>query len=268
MNHPKVSIIMATYNRGHIVGDTIANVMEQDYPNFELVVVNDGSSDQTYALLEALQYRPPIKIINNSVNMGLQKSLNIGIQQATGTYIARIDDHDKWVQKDKLSKQVAFLEQHPKIGLLGTAYQIGNKKMVNPLTDKDIRAQILYRCPFCHVTVMMRKSIIEKIGGYDESLTYSEDWDLWLRIATHSQVANLSAICAAVTEEKASLSDTYFLKQLPLNRKLIQKYAKAYPGGQKAIWYHRGVQFFFTLFPLNGRIHNLMKRLFLRWFLK
>lgn len=267
MSHPKVSIIMATYNRGHILANTIANVMEQDYPNLELIIINDGSNDNTRSVLKSLKYNRSLIIINNLKNKGLQKSLNIGLQNATGKYIARVDDHDEWILKDKLSKQVAFLEQNPDIGLVGTAYRVRDQEMVNPLSDAEIRKQILFRCPFCHVTVLMRKTIVESVDGYDESLPYSEDWDLWLRIGTQCKMANLPDISVQLTEEDNSLSAVYFLKQLSLNRKIIQRYTKQYQSAQKAIWYHRGIKLFFSIFPLNGRLHGVMKQVFLKRFL-
>ena len=160
-NRPIVSVIMATYNRAQTLKQTIENIFDQDYCPIELIVVNDGSEDETLEVLRGLLVHHDFSIINNSENLGLQKSLNRGIQKASGKYIARIDDHDLWIDSKKLSKQVAFLENHPEIGLVGTAYQSGNQIIQNPPTDKEIRNQMLMRCPFCHVTVLMRRSVLE-----------------------------------------------------------------------------------------------------------
>ncbi|MGK0364406.1 MAG: glycosyltransferase involved in cell wall biosynthesis [Saprospiraceae bacterium] len=264
---PLVSVIMSTYNRAHLLYQTIENIFEQDYDSFELIVINDGSIDKTQDVLEQLQTIHNFTAINNQKNLGLQKSLNKGIGLAKGKYIARIDDHDKWIKKDKLSIQVYFLEKHLEIGLVGTAYQLGGKNIINPLSDKDIRKQILMRCPFCHVTVLMRKSIVEKVGRYDEVLPYSEDWDLWLKIGTQTQFANLPDVTTEVIEEDASLSDSYFIKQFPINRQLVRKFKNDYPGGRIAMLYHYFIQLFFRLVPLNGSFHRLMKKVFrLRFF--
>ncbi len=259
---PLVSVIMSTYNRAHLLYQTFENIFEQDYDSLELIVINDGSVDKTQNVLEQLKTIYNFTAINNEKNLGLQKSLNKGIDVAKGKYIARIDDHDKWIKKDKLSIQVDFLERYPEIGLVGTAYQLGGKNITNPLTDKEVRKQILMRCPFCHVTILMRKAIVEKVGKYNEVLPYSEDWDLWLKIGTQTQFANLPEVTSRVIEEDASLSDSYFIKQFPINRQLVRKYKKDYPGGKIAMLYHCFIQLFFRIAPLNGSLHRLMKKVF------
>lgn len=257
---------MATYNRADQLEPTIKNIFEQDYNAMEVVIVNDGSTDNTLSVLNMLQNTFDFKVIHNKKNEGLQKSLNIGIQHARGKYIARIDDHDRWIKKDKLSKQVSFLESNPEVGIVGTSYKSGEKTIQNPLSDSEIRNQILMRSPFCHVSVLIVRTIFAKAGGYDESLPYSEDWDLWLKIGRIAQFANLPGIMVSIQEEDLSLSGDYFLKQLPLNRKIIQKYNKDYPRSKRAYLYHQFLKFFFIIFPLNGAVHRLMKRFFLSSF--
>lgn len=265
-NKPLVSIIMSTYNRVYKLEHTIKNIFEQSYRPLELIIINDGSSDDTLTTLQHLQKTYDFIIINNSKNLGLQKSLNIGIVKANGKYIARIDDHDKWLNKDKLSKQVSFLQSNPDIGIVGTGYLSGEKTMINPLTDSAIRNQILMRSPFCHVSVLIVKSIIDQVGGYNETLPYSEDWELWLKIGKNTQFANLSDISVAIGDEDKSLSGEYFLKQLPVNRQIIKQYYRHYPKHLKALFYHQFLRVFFVVFPLNGKIHQKMKRVFLKSF--
>lgn len=264
---PVVSVVMATYNRAQTLKQTIKNIFEQEYPSFELIVINDGSNDETFAVLKDLLADYDFTILNNSENIGLQKSLNKGIQKASGKYIARIDDHDFWIDSQKLSKQVSFLETHPEIGLVGTAYKSGNQIIQNPQTDKEIRNQILMRCPFCHVTVLIRKSVLETVGGYNEALPYSEDWDLWLKIGRHTKFANLSDVTTAIKTEETSLSNFYFLKQLPLNRQLVRQYFKDYPNSFKAWSYHHFVQLFFKIMPIDSLIHRGIKVVFQKAFL-
>jgi len=115
---------------------------------------------------------------------------------------------------------------------------------------------------------VMRTDLLKKLGGYDESLPYSEDWELWLRIGEHSELANLSDITVAVTEEEASLSDDFFLKQLPLNRRIVQKHLKNYPRAFKARLYHTFLQVFFNIFPINSILHRGMQKVFNQLFLK
>jgi len=159
---PLVSVVMATYNRATIISKTVENIFQQNYRPLEVIIINDGSSDNTLAVLKHLQKTFDFKLINNAQNLRLQKSLNRGLQRATGKYIARIDDHDLWIDSDKTTKQVAFLEKNPDFGLIGSSFLINDLKYINPVTDQQIRQQILMRCPFCHQSVLIRKT--PKIG--------------------------------------------------------------------------------------------------------
>ena len=138
--------------------------------------------------------------------------------------------------------------------------------MLNPLTDADIRNQILMRSPFCHVSVLIAKEVLDQVGGYDETLSYSEDWDLWLKIGKHAQLANLPDITAAIQAEDISLSQDFYLKQMPINRKLVKRHFRDYPFRFKALLYHQFIRYFFVIFPLNGKVHNMMKIVFLKHF--
>ncbi len=269
-DQPLVSVIMATYNRAKVISKTVENIFEQTYRPLEVIIVNDGSTDNTLEVLTDLQKSYDFKLINNQQNLRLQKSLNKGLQNATGKYIARIDDHDRWIDPNKTSKQVAFLEENSEFGLVGSAFLINDDEYINPLTDDEIRKQILMRCPFCHQSILMRNDIIKAVGHYDENLIYSEDWDMWLKIATTSKIANLPDFMVQVFEPDAcdSLSKDFFLKQLPINRKLVAKYAKDFPQAWKAKLYHWFINVFFNVFRPGSDIHRIMQTVF-RWtFLK
>jgi len=259
---------MATYNRADVLSRTLENIFKQNYRPLELIVINDGSKDNTLAVLQELREFFDFTIINNPKNIGLQKSLNKGLQAANGKYIARIDDHDLWIDIEKTAKQVAFLERHPDFGMIGSAFKINETVYVNPLTDEEIRRQILMRCPFCHQSVLLRKSVIEQVGNYSESLIYSEDWDLWLKIGAVSKITNLPEVTVQVfePEENNSLSGDFFLKQLPINRQLINKYAKDFPKAWKAKLYHNFIALFFSIIKPESGIHRLMQLVFRRTF--
>ena len=103
------------------------------------------------------------------------------------------------------------------------------------------------RSPFCHVSVLMSKSIVNQVGGYNENLSYSEDWELWLKIGKYAQLANLPDITVEIRKEEHSLSNDYFLKQLPINRQIVKRFYKDYPFKIKAYLYHQLIKFFFAL---------------------
>lgn len=258
MSNPLVSIVISTLNRSQDLLATLQNIAKQDYAHTEVIVINDGSTDDTALVLAGL---PGITLITNSQRLGLQKSLNIGCRVAKGKYIARIDDHDIWTDSKKLSKQVAKLEEDDRIGVVGTAFTIGQRTFINPLSDNDIRNQMLFRCPFSHVTVVFRKHLFELVGGYDESLSYSEDWDLWLRMGLKSQLLNLADITTNVKESGAgSLTDTFYVSQWHLNQSILRKYRKSYPRKYLAAGYQSFIGLFFSLVKKDSAIH--------RWFTK
>lgn len=266
---PLVSVVIATYNRADAISKTLKNIFEQDYRPLELIVINDGSSDNTLEVLEELNNSFDFILINNPQNLGLQKSLNRGLQQATGKYIARMDDHDLWIDVKKTTKQVNFLEKNPDFGMIGSAFKINEDLYINPQTDEEIRGQILMRCPFCHQSILMRQSILRQVGNYDENLSYSEDWDLWLKIGAISKLANLPEVTVQVFEPAVndSLSGNFFLKQLPINRQLVSKYAKKFPAAWKAKLYHNFIGLFFSIIKPGCSIHRLMQGVFRAVFL-
>ena len=269
IDKPLVSVVMATYNREDSISKTIKNIFEQNYYPIELIVINDGSIDNTLSILKDLNKAFNFTLINNPQNLGLQKSLNRGLSQAKGKYIARIDDHDLWIDKEKTTKQVDFLEKYPNFGLIGSAFKMNDTRFINPTTNEEIRKKILMRCPFCHQSILMRSSTLEETGHYNEDLTYSEDWDLWLKIAAVSKVANLPEVTVQVFQPKNdSLSSNFFLKQLPINRRLVKKHANSFPTAWKAKLYHTYVSTFFFFFKPNSKTHQLMQSIFRRTFFK
>lgn len=260
MSKPLVSIVIATLNRSQDLLATLQNIAKQDYAHTEVIVINDGSTDDTAQVLAGLQ---GITLITNPQRLGLQKSLNVGCRAAKGKYIARIDDHDIWTDPTKLSKQIAKLEDDDRIGLIGTAFTIGQRTFINPLTDKDIRRQMLFRCPFSHVTVVFRKALFEFVGGYDEALTYSEDWDLWLRMGLQSQLLNLADVTTNVRESEAgSLTDTFYVSQWHLNQSILRKYREAYPRRHLAGWYQAFVGLFFRVVKKDSAIHRYFTKIY------
>lgn len=265
---PRVSVVLSTFNRCEVLRDTIASILSQNYPNLEVIIVNDGSSDDTRGVLEQFQSDPRFCIVTNNKNKGLQASLNIGIRHATGKYIARIDDHDLWVDPDKLTKQIRYLERHPKTGLLGTGFQAGGRAYKNRLSDKAIRRQMLFRCPFCHVSVVFPKNVWEELGGYNEKLKYGEDWELWLRIGQRYQLANLPDITVKQDVAMDGLSKKYQAKQLRTIKAITKKYRKGYSFYFLSVVYHRLVSAFFWVFPSNGFLQKKMHLVFRALFLE
>ncbi|MDZ7833165.1 MAG: glycosyltransferase [Desulfobacterales bacterium] len=187
---PQVSVIIPTFNRAWAVGKAIDSVLFQDYPNFELIVVDDGSIDQTRSLLSA--YQSWIVYIHQP-NQGVSAARNRGIAAASGDLIAFLDSDDYWLP-GKLSEQVAFFNAHPDALICQTEeVWIRNGRRVNPRRRHqkpagDIFIPSLELCLVSPSAVMAKKALFVEIGGFDENLPACEDYDLWLRVSSQYPV--------------------------------------------------------------------------------
>ncbi len=183
--NPLVSVIIPTYNRGWILKETIDSVLAQDFTDFELIVVDDGSTDNTQGILDS--YKEDIIVLQQQ-NKGVSSARNRGIVSASGQFIAFLDSDDLWLPK-KLSTQVDFFNTNPDALICQTEEKwIRNSIRVNPKKrhkklSGDIFEPSLYLCLVSPSAVMMKRSLFEKTGMFDESLPACEDYDMWLRIS-------------------------------------------------------------------------------------
>ncbi|MBW1742394.1 MAG: glycosyltransferase [Deltaproteobacteria bacterium] len=179
-----VSVIIPTYNRAWALNEAIESVMAQDYHDFEIVVVDDGSTDNTSEILQAF---PEIHVVRQDTQ-GVSAARNAGIERASGDLIAFLDSDDLWLPA-KLSTQVAFFDSHPDALICQTEETwVRNGLRVNPKKrHKKFSGMIFERslelCIVSPSAVMMKSLLFDEVGGFDETLPVCEDYDLWLRIA-------------------------------------------------------------------------------------
>lgn len=182
-----ISVVIPTYNRVTFLKDAIDSVFAQTFQSFELIVVDDGSTDDMSGLL--LSYGSKIKVIKKA-NKGPSAARNRGVKAAKGEWIAFLDSDDVW-KPDKLEKQVQFIKDNPDIKICQTEeIWIRNGKRVNPRKKHEMHSGWIYeQClPLCIVSpssVMIHKDVFEKVGLFDETMLACEDYDLWLRIAPY-----------------------------------------------------------------------------------
>jgi len=192
---PKVSVVMSVYNGERFLREAIDSILAQTFTDWEFIVVDDGSTDATPAILRSYGDR---LCVHTQSNKGLTRALNIGLSLARGEYIARMDADDI-AEPERLEMQVAYLDDHPQVGLVGTAYyeidEQGNilRMVTMPLEDAEIRRALAKFNPFMHASVMFRRSLIEMWGPYTERELFwaFQDYEMWVRLAQHCQVANL-----------------------------------------------------------------------------
>lgn len=196
MKNPKISVIMSVKNGMPLLKESVESILGQTFKNFEFIIVDDASTDQTWKYLKSLKDER-IKLTKNKKNLGVAKSLNVALQASIGDYAARMDSDDISLPI-RFQKQIEFLETHKEYLLIGSQVQWVDEKndpaegFNVPQTDDEIRKKLIWRNQIHHATVMFRKSDIEKIGGYRAFLNGIEDYDLWFRIIRKGKVANLS----------------------------------------------------------------------------
>jgi glycosyltransferase involved in cell wall biosynthesis len=185
-----VSVIIPTYNRGWILAEAIDSVLAQDYSDYELIVVDDGSTDATAAVLDA--YGSRIRVCRQN-NRGVSAARNAGIGAASAELIAFLDSDDLWLPS-KLGQQVAFFNRHPDALVCQTEeIWIRNGVRVNPKKrhrkpSGTIFEPSLELCLVSPSAVMIRRSVFDQVGLFDESLPACEDYDLWLRVSSRFPV--------------------------------------------------------------------------------
>lgn len=193
-----VSVVTSVYNgKSEHVSAAIESILRQDIADMEYVIVDDGSSKEIALLLE--QYRDNdarIKLISNPVNIGLTKSLNLAVKQSVGKYIARMDADDI-CYPGRLKAQLDYMENHQEIVMAGGRFDELLEGTTIPQRvpfvsgHQNIKKSLIQFNPFCHSTVMFRKDAFIKMGGYDESFRYAQDYDLWLRLVARHPIQNL-----------------------------------------------------------------------------
>jgi len=195
MRVPRISVIMSVYNEELYLREAVKSILEQTFSDFEFIIVNDGSTDNTQRILDGYT-DPRIVRLNNEMNIGLVKSLNRGLKVARGEFVARMDADDV-SQPRRFEKQVKYLESHLTIGVLGTQMEqidgIGRSMapFQPPGSHNMIAWKMLFECSIAHATVMMRRALVDEVGGYDTSFIHIEDAELWSRLIYVTRFANL-----------------------------------------------------------------------------
>ncbi len=237
---PKVSVIICTYNRARFISKAIDSVLKQTYENFELIIVDDASSDNTEKKLREYTNNPKIIIHKNKNVLGISKSRNLGVSLSHGEYIAMLDSDDEWTDPMKLEKQILILNEDSEIGLVGSSMIMVKdngekiKEEFTATTDAEIRKLMLFDNQIFQSSVMFRKKAFEEAGGYDEKLEVAEDYDLWLRIGKKYKFANLKESTINYTVHEGSVSKRKKMLMAKTVNNIVEKYKKDYSGYFKA----------------------------------
>lgn len=205
----KVSVVLPVYNSALYIEESLVSMLHQTYPDFEIIVIDDGSTDGTLQKIQAFA-DPRIRLIAHQENRGLVGTLNEGLSLARGEYIARMDGDDIALP-ERLERQVAYLDAHPEVGVLGTqAHLLGiDKVTTKPLVHEEIRVWQLFHCTFVHPTVMLRRSVIENHGIRYLPYPHAEDYEIWNRLAELTRLANLPDVLLRYRLHPNQVSNLY-----------------------------------------------------------
>jgi glycosyltransferase involved in cell wall biosynthesis len=230
---PKVSVIVPTRNRAHFLKATIQSILSQTFQDFEVIIVNDASTDETDDVIQGFSDSRITSIRHEKVR-GQGVTRNQGINRASGEYVAFLDDDDEWLPL-KLEKQVYMLDSSPPpVGLIYTGFyrvEIPRRRILNEVIphtrgkaeDALRRANIVGGCS----TVLMRKLCFDRIGLFDESLTAAADYDLWLRVSEKFDIDCISEplVYYAVHDDRISTNHEAKIRGLEV---LLNKHASTF----------------------------------------
>lgn len=191
---PKVSLVIPTHNRAHYLPEALESALNQTYPHVELIVVNDGSTDETEKVLAP--YMKHFRYIKRE-NGGCAAAKNTGLAATTGELITNLDDDDR-IHPEKIARQVEMFLEHPNLGICGTGVnfidaegRVTERYMPPRFSPKTQALQLLRRCLLVQSSVMIHRKCHERLGPYKNRL--SEDYDFWLRAALHYEVGVVEA---------------------------------------------------------------------------
>lgn len=222
VNKPLISVIMSVYNGERYLKESVRSILKQTFTNFEFIIIDDNSTDNSYKILRSFNDNR-IRIIRNNIRKGITKNLNTAIDIAEGEYIARQDADDISLPR-RLELQLKFLKEKPDIALVGSAiFYIDDKGRIigfRKVPSEPTFDLLLQKNLFIHGSVIIRRKFLDEIGRYNELFKYSQDYELWLRIAKRYKVANIQQPLYALRIHKNIFTK---IKEQYLYTKLAQK---------------------------------------------
>lgn len=227
---PKVTVLMPVYNGEKYLREAIDSILNQTFTDFEFLIVDDGSTDNSVEIINSYQ-DSRINLVKNDKNEGLVYSLNRGLSLAKGEYIARMDCDDISLP-ERLKKQIDFLDSNSEIAVVGTWVKVINEKEETqtiwhyPLKPLEIEWSLYFYCPLAHPSAIFRKNIILAYDGYSQEIADAEDYDLWLRLAKENLLSNINDILLLYRQHDFNITKTHQNRQIAaslINQRQIEE---------------------------------------------
>jgi glycosyltransferase involved in cell wall biosynthesis len=211
---PRVSVVMPVFNGERYLRECLDSVLAQTFADFEVVVVEDGSTDGSAALLTEYASRDErVRVLLHEVNQGHHRTSNDAIAEARGEYLARMDQDDVWLPR-RLEASVSYLDAHPEVGLLATSYfrlLPDGRRLVRhpPPSHTKTRSWLVFGNVICHPSVTLRRSLIDSGDLHYNDLPGPQDYDLWVRLLGHTRASTLPEPLVLYRENPHSMSDIF-----------------------------------------------------------
>jgi glycosyltransferase involved in cell wall biosynthesis len=257
-NHPLVSVIIPTYNRALYIPHALDSVLAQTYKDLEIIIVDDGSTDDTRQVVRPYLSDSRIQYVYQQ-NQKVSRARNNGIKHSRGRYIALLDSDDVWIDEKKLEKQIGFLESHPGYELVsGGIIRVDEKgneisRVLNPETDQEIRASMLFSCLIAPSAAVFSRRAYDQVGGFNESSDVSEDWQLFLDIGTTAKMYNFQEYFLRYLQSSQNRSNFNRRENLWHNLFLVRSYQSSYPHDGKAFLIH-AAYYLYSFMPFGSRL--------------
>ena len=232
MKVPVVSVIMPVYNTGKYLAAAIASVLGQTFSDFELIILNDGSTDDSETVVKNFT-DPRIIYLKNERNLGLIATLNTALSQCKGEFIARMDGDDI-CHSERLAAQLRFLNAHPEISVCGTFFYSLEKKSRTkkylPESSYEISAEMFFRCPVAHPSVMIRSAVVKKYNlRYSEDFPYAEDFELWTRLVMNGEkLANVPEFLLDYRVHQGQITQQKYDLKESTRERVVEKYLSSF----------------------------------------
>jgi len=250
-SHPKVSVIIPCYNREHYIAETVNSVLAQTWHNIELILVDDGCTDNSRNVLELFSSRLTMLEHLGRANKGQSAAINLGLRHSSGEYLAILDSDDLFAP-DKIEKQVRFLEEHPEIGLVyaNCIYIDENGKELSkmhygnhrpPVGPEKVLEECCYNVPS---NALFRRSVFERVGFLDETLRSAQDHDYGIRIAEVTRIGYINECLWRYRRHCGSISNTRTMERWRNGFKILAAARKRYPYPTSTVRRRRAVLHF------------------------
>ena len=205
-----ISVLMLTYNRAHMIGKAIKSLLEQTYPNLQIIIVDDGSTDNTKEIIT--QFNDSRIDYFKISHSGISRATNYGLDKAESNIVVRLDNDD-YCNQNRISIQYSFYKENEgRYGIIGSNFYFSDvnrnilSKVILLENHKDIVKQLPRRCCMAHSTLLYRKDIILEVGSYAEELLMVNDWDLYLRLLNKTKFYNIQKFLVTIRKHNSNFS--------------------------------------------------------------